>query len=499
MPEYPSTEPTFRQPVAYLRLAGPLISGDGIILRMDRYIRSVETEYGLDSAFMVTFNLFDPAFDVIEKVIHIGGSGTYAHFSYGYRDGIMSREYYGLIKNYTSRITPGGTELSIIIQPPNATILQAKPVPGMHFGERKISDAVYFAALSLGIPKNNIFIEETRDVVSVPPFLKGMTFSTWLTEVAGMARPKRETSYGTYSYQFDEDNVFRFATHGVDPQFRMRLYDTYVYGHANDGRVIDFGIVDQRQMMAYSGVGSTAVRHVDLDDPTDGLERYGVNDGAEEAVTEDGGMIDVSDGQGFGRAGGYVDTRISSEYVGSAEEARIRARQAWMLYSGYHFHMEMRILGDPHVLLGDFVYVRIVKRNGQPHFMSGYYSIKRVAHSISRESFVTSITGIRRASSIGDIIAANVTIPTVLGENNSLIGERLLPSIGGSPGDGFVLGAAYYDEEVGHLVVPAGSNIEISSRITTRVPNYVEPPDSDVPGPYTPSTLTQYEAEPEDE
>lgn len=501
MTTYPQQEPTLRQPIATLRMEGKLSSGTGIVLPMHQFIQGVSTEWGLDSAFQVTFNLFDPWFDYVESFIHDNGHGVVGYYSFGWQgqDGIVSQEFTGFLKTYTSRITPGGANLQLIFQPVYAAIGQARPIPGIKFGRREVSDAVDYACEILGIPAENRFIEPTAGEFDIPDLVgvEGVTFSRWLEIVKRMARPKRSViSYGAYVYRFDPDGIFRFSTQGVDAQFRMRLYDTYVYGFANDGRVFNMEIVDNRPTLLYLGSERSVARVADTDNPEDTVEEHDLNEGAEEAVTEEGGVQPGVEDQNLPAA--YAAMPIS-EFLSEEEEARLRIRQRWLLYSGLNFHVNLEILGDPHVTVGDFIYVRVVKRDGTPHFMSGYYSVKRVAHELDASKFTTSIVAIRRASSLGDIVSGAVEVPVRLGPNNQLLGDRVGQSIRVNEDYRFVLGDAYFDDQ-GRPAIRETDNIELSRRISTRIPGYTEPPpDFHVPRPFTPTPMTNQEAEPEEE
>lgn len=506
MSESPLQEPTYRAPSVYLRLTGPTLDREGIILDMHQFIKGVTTEWGIDSTFTVTFELFDPLFDWIERMIHEAGLGTLAHFSYGWADGPMTSGYYGYVKNYSAKITPGGSHVTLTIQPPYASLAAARPT--IRFGydperniqvPQKVSDAVDWACEVLGIPAVDRYIEPTAGLFMIPPIIgyEGMNFTSWLTSLQRLARPDRAGEYGVYSFSFDPDNVFRYASFGTNVTMRMRLYDAYVYGYANDGRVFSLELVDQRPIMAHLGGERSVARHVNTDDPDDGEVEFTQADGAREVAAEGGGYAPALRAQGLSLANGALPVE---EIVSAADEARIRTRQAWTLYSGYSFHLRMTILGDPHIAMSDLIYIRVIKRDGIPHFLSGFYCIKRVAHTISTDSFITEVVAIRRASSIGDLVAANITIPAVLGENRNVIGDASLPSIRMSPNYRFVLGNAYRESDERAHAVFETNNIELSRRLTARMPGYIEPPlDFNVPRPYTPTPRTNHTVIPEGE
>ena len=479
MPTYLPQEPTVRSPIVNVMLEGPLRSSRALVLPMNKYVRGLNMEWGVNSSFSVRILLFDPDFDIIERYIHTGGLGTRCVYSFGWRDLIVSREYQGLIRTYGTSITPGGTELEFTIQSPNAAKGAARPT--VHFGRMSVEQAVRKACTAIGIPEQDQIIEPTdKTPLLIPDLLgyDGMTFIRWLEEITPLARSQQGADYGAYSWAFDPDGAFRFTTQSRADRFHTRLYDAYVYGFANDGRVMNMSLLDQRVLISMLGGEFTSGSSFDTAEAQ--LLRTDID-------PETGLLTTVNDGPGNAPVAADQDVPYTSwavnDIVESDIEARLRATSQWRLYNTYNFQIQMQILGDPHLRWGDFIYIRVVKRDGTPHFLSGYYSILNITHEISQGNFTSTLRLIRRASYLGDLERSNVTVTEELGLSE--IG-RGLPSIDVSPAYRFQLRRHHYLEtqrtvegetqavsEVG--LGDVVDTLELSNRITARIPDYTPP------------------------
>lgn len=474
MPYHPSQEPTYRKPIITVRLTRGGFFNSGLNLPMHKYIRGFNMQWGVDSSFSVTLRIFDPEHDTVERFLHASGAGTHVRYSFGWRDGSVSQEYVGLVKQYASKVLPGGSEIEFTIQSPISAAAAARP--DIVFGLRRVDDAVNFVCQEIGIPFKNRVIEPTVDtLLQLPDFLgsEGHTFKFWLSEILEYAHSARGNDYGPYTYRFDPDGKFRFTTIARTDGLNMRLYDTYAYGFASDGRVLDFELIDVRPLMALTGGQYVVSRTVDPDKPEDHRDVVDPTGGlavtSTEAATQ-GIAANQAEDQGVSSEQAQAPT---DDIVIDNSEAIIRAVSKWRLFTGYNFSVTMTILGDPHVRLGDFVYVRIVKRDGTSHFMSGLYLIRNIVHDMDDTKYTTALTMMRRGSFIGDVQQARVTLPSSLAQQL----DRNLPGFNVSPNYRFQLGRYYYSETTGQIVFPedGGENFELSPNITTRIPDYVPP------------------------
>lgn len=476
MPYHPLQEPTYRKPLITARLNRDGFSG-GLNLPMHKYIRGLNMQWGTDANYAVTIRMFDPEYDTIERFLHAAGLGTEVYYSFGWRDGEFSPEYYGLVKQYASKFLPGGNEIEFTVQSPQSALSMARPE--IVFGVQRVDDAVNFVCKELGIPENDRIIEPTiATPFRIPDILgrDGDTFSSWLGKISEMATSARGNDYGAYTWAFDPDGTFRFTTTARRDGVNMRLYDAFSYGFASDGRIIDFELMDIRPQMTHAGGDYVVSRTINPDDPIDQSHVTDTATALNETPTESpsqGMPVNQSTEQGLPSDYAHAPT---DEIVTDVNESILRGVSRWRLYTGYNYKVNMTILGDPHIRIGDFVYVRIVKRDGTPHFMSGLYHIINVIHDIDESKFTTALLMLRRGSFIGDTLNSKVVLPASV--NSQL--DRNLPGLSVSPAYRFQLGRYYYSETLTEVAIDEddGEYLELSPKITMRLPSY-EPP---IPG-----------------
>jgi len=418
---------TYRFPVVELRVINPFSGEEDQILQSDM-LQGFKYEFGVHKAFTATFDLFDPNYDFLENLIHGGGFGTVFKFRWGWSHERLSPWYEGLVKYYETRYSAGGESVNVVIQSPYASLSYVKR-DVVFPGEQTVDDAVHAAALAAGIPEDDIVIEPTNgERFTIHPWTGslGQTFRGWLDTIKPLARPRDQGS-GSYEAWFREDGKFEFSTTRYG---RFRLYDAYVFGFASDGRVLSVSLSDQRPMMSLAGAGENVVRFANPDDP----DAADVASVAEREARERGTVMDGSSFSSVLEQLGIISGgQVTQEDLSiNQREAEFRALQRWRLYAEYNFIIDVELIGDPLIRLRDTIYLRLLKRDGTPHYMSGYYTIRSVEHDVSRDNFVTRIQGIRSAISGRDLAEAGVTTFDLMGSRSALE-MRGLPAVSFSP------------------------------------------------------------------
>lgn len=414
-----------------------------IALTQDRFIKKFSYEFGVNQSFVAQFDLFDIEFDLVETIVHGGGIGAEALFRFGWRGGPKTVWLSGLLKDYNTTLDPSGEDVTLTVQSPwaNASHVRRDLVfaPGT-----RISEAVFLAARAAGIDEDRILVQDTRALdigtVEIPPWTgqqNNMRFSDWLSQIAELAREEHGGNLdGRYFYDFHIDGTFRFGTSRW--QNGWTLYDSYVFGAVNDGRVKSAALTDARPIMAMLGSDIVNTRFIDPDDVANQQGDVIIDEQfARSQTTSDGRALnDTYDEMGIRDVTGPVSP---AEFAVNAQEAELLALSRWRLYADYTFIVTLEVLGDPELDLHKMIYLRVIKSDRRPHYMSGYYLVRSVEHQITDGSFVTRVEAIRNAVNFGDLAEAGVSTFDLM-QSQSSLEERGRRAIRFSPEEGFEFG-----------------------------------------------------------
>jgi len=90
-------------------------------------------------------------------------------------------------------------------------------------------------------------------------------------------------------------------------------------------------------------------------------------------------------------------------------EAQALARSRYMLHAQYMFRASMTILGDPTLTaLNKFVYVRIMRNDAKPHYLSGVYRVVGIEHELGVGEYDTTLQLLRHAVMAKDLKLSGV-------------------------------------------------------------------------------------------
>ena len=374
---------------------------DDLHVPQHKYLTGFNYEIGVEQLYTATFNLFDPDFDKIEMFIYARGLGTVATFRFGWMTDAgedMSPWYRGILKDIETEVTVSGSNIVLTVQFSVAQLLYVRNLSGQGYGGRRVvSDVVHDVCTALGIPPDKRMIEPTSPIpVVTAGWRYGHTFAMFLREMSEIATPPRVNSTGTYSYSILEDGTFVFSTLGYREKYS---HDTYVYGYLNDGRVLNFSLSDVRPILQNVGGTSVDALYVDYDNK---IQSRVVTDDPE---IQDAGRTSRDVSAIYERIG--VPQRYPEPVVEeSSSSAEIRALQRLRVYTNWSYMAEATVLGDPTIPLRGYLRWNIMKPNGAPMYMSGYYLVVGMRHEISLSGYTTWLRLIRNAVNAGDIAAA---------------------------------------------------------------------------------------------
>jgi hypothetical protein len=348
------------------------------------FVQEFEVESSTKSAYSGSITLFDEG-DTLENLFLVSGLNRRVRFRWNWSDlGLASAPLFvGSILRYTPTFMPQGIQFVLEIIPTSLMSAVVKRTPPRSFAAgRLISDIVQQIADENGWPttdvRGNPTIEPTATSLDQPFNGSDESDVRFINE---QLREQAENAAGVggYSFCFDTFGAVHFHTKTFLPSKVRR----YVFGRDLAGEVLSFTPTDTSALAMVAGAGNVVFRGQSSLNAAalakDGTTTTGLSDQPE--VVEESASA-AADFGGTTHAAINLITRDAGELDRLAKDRRERARDLY-------FMAELQVMGTHGVELFDYVDVSYLRRNGQLHYMSGRFRVRKILHSYSSGGWVT--------------------------------------------------------------------------------------------------------------
>lgn len=347
------------------------------------FVESFEIESSTRSAYSGTITLFDQD-GALENLFLVSGLNRRVRFRWNWSDlGLANApQFIGSIVRYTPTFMPQGIQFVLEIVPTSLLgAIMDKRVRSFPAGTI-ISDIVRQIADERGWPTTDVRGNETIEPTGLSidqPF--STTDESDVRFINDQLRKQavNASGVGGYSFFFDTFGAVHFHTKTFLPSRAKR----YVFGRDAAGEVISFTPTDTSVLALMAGAGNAVFRsHSSINAaPTakDATATTGLEDQPE--IVEESATA-VADYGNTTHAAINLMSRDVDELERLAKDARERARDL-------HFLAELQAVGTHGVELFDYVDVTYLRSNGQPHYMSGRFRVRKIQHSFSSGGWVT--------------------------------------------------------------------------------------------------------------
>lgn len=369
------------------------IEADGRVTNIvaNDFLQAIEIEASTNSAWTGQIRLYDRGGDRLEDVTIGSGSLPTVRFRFNWQEfGLQNAPLFeGIVQKPSFVWLPDGILITWEIMARQA-LLPVLDRKTRSFEEGAlISDIVRQIAADRGWPttdeRGNPTIEDTATSIDHP-------FNTSdESDVKFIQQQLREQAVnadgvGGYAFYFDTIGAVHFHT----ANFTRPRVKRYVFGRDGGGEVIQFSPANTGVFAAILGAGKSVVRSTSSLDATQTATDGGVSDGLDgegDVIAAD--AIAVPDlGNGVA-ASMNINARDSAEMLRLAKDRRERA-------SRLQYTADLDVSGTHDVLLFDYINVQYIRRNGQPHFLSGNFLVQKIKHRYDNSGWVTTF-GLTRA------------------------------------------------------------------------------------------------------
>lgn len=347
------------------------------------FVQSFEIESSTKSAYSGSITLFDEG-DTLENLFIVSGLNRRVRFRWNWSDlGLANAPLFvGSILRYTPTFMPQGIQFVLEIVPSSllSTVVD-KRVRSFPAGTI-ISDIVRQIADERGWPTTDVrgspTIEATGLSIDQP-------FSTTdESDVAFINNQLRKQAVnaagvGGYNFYFDTFGAVHFHTKSFLPTKLKR----YLFGRDSGGEVISFTPTDTSLLAMTAGGGNALFRGQSSINAAPVAKDATSTGGLEEQpeVVEESSTAVPDYGETL-HAAVNIMTRDADELDRLAKDRRERARDLY-------FMAELQVVGTHDVELFDYTQIDYIRRNGQPHYMSGRFRTIKIQHSYSSGGWIT--------------------------------------------------------------------------------------------------------------
>lgn len=347
------------------------------------FVQSFEIESSTKSAYSGSITLFDEG-DTLENLFIVSGLNRRVRFRWNWSDlGLASAPMFvGSILRYTPTFMPQGIQFVLEIVPSSLLSALVDKRPRSFREGMLISDIVRQIADERGWPttdvRGNPTIESTGLSIDQP---FSMTDESDVAFINNQLRKQavNEAGVGGYNFFFDTFGAVHFHTKSFLPSKLRR----YLFGRDSGGEVISFTPTDTSVLAMTAGGGNAVFRGQSSLNAApvakDATATGGLEDQPE--VVEESATA-VPDYGNTIHAAINVMTRDAGELERLAKDRRERARDLY-------FMAELQVVGTHDVELFDYVQIDYIRRNGQPHYMSGRFRTTKMQHSYSSGGWIT--------------------------------------------------------------------------------------------------------------
>lgn len=361
-----------------------------ITIPVQQFVQDFQIESSVRAAFSGTVTLFDQG-DTLENLLLTSGLERRVRLRWNWESKGLTNapNIYAYIAQYTPTFTPEGITFSFDLVPTAMPYVDADKRSRAYPEGRKVSDIVREIASERGWSTTDKSgrntVEETDAPMQQPFSSTDETDFKFLHSLLPLA--VNLSGVGGYFMFFDLFGVFHFHTESYFSA-ELRSKD-YIFGKDGAGEVISFTPSDTSAMALAAGAGNVTIRSQSSLDGTQTAKTGTVTGG----LDREPDMIEASSGS-LPDHGSNVQSiinimsRDATELGNVAKFYRSRA-------SGVAVLGEIQVVGTHELQLFDYCNIQYIRRNGQPHYMSGKYQVVRIDHAYNGGAWTTTF-GVRR-------------------------------------------------------------------------------------------------------
>lgn len=385
-------------------------NGQTVSIQPSKYLQSLTIEEPTKGAWTGSMVLFDIDGDTLEDLF---AASTLAQrqvrFSFGWDRGNGVRDarvYQALVTTYQPKFDHMGTELTLELLGRLAIEAVSDKVTRSYAEGTKVSDIVRAIVADRkwrAEQDGKSTIEDTDGTLTKPVSTDNESDLAFiLNQLLPLAVNNNKEPMHCY---IDEDTLHFHSPAFLLPKGKAELAAVYRFSRDQMGDVISFAPQDLALLTALrGGENATYTAVLSKDGTTQVLQS-----------TKDGGpdnVIVANPDEAFLPSQGPGIKAIIR--VAARDEAEFRTEVARMVSSRRNmaFQAVLEVRGTAMVRVMDLVRVEVLKRDGQPHYMSGVFTVYKVSHSISAGSWTTSFELMRggRAMVDGDTAENRVAV-----------------------------------------------------------------------------------------
>lgn len=359
------------------------VGGRSIRIPAHEFVESFEIESAITAAYSGTITLFDSG-DTLENLFLVGGLDRKIRLRWNWEDVGLDRSppFVGTIIRYTPTFMPQGIQFVLEIVP--GSLLEAVTnIKTQSFPEGMlISDIVQQIADERGWlttdERGNPTIEPVGISINQPFSISDESVVKFINETL---RPQAVNAAGVggYVFFFDTFGAVHFRTRGSIPPRKK----SYLFARDSAGEVLLFTPTDTNAIALMAGAGNATFRGQSSSDAAPVVLDATVEGGLEDQpeVVEESATAVMDYGQNL-QAAINLFGRDAFELDRLAKDVRERAKRLF-------FKAELQVIGTHDVQLFDLIDVTYLRKNGQPHYLSGRFNVTKIGQTYSSSGWIT--------------------------------------------------------------------------------------------------------------
>lgn len=390
-----------------------ILPGRTISIPVQQFVQDFQFETNVRQAFTGSITLFDEG-DTLENLLLVGGQYRQVRMRWNWESqGLLNApNIYAAILTYTPTFNTEGITFSFDLIPSAAAAANLAK-RSLAFPEgTKISDIARQIANDRGWKttdkRGRNTIEETQAPLSQPFNSTDESDLKFLNSLIPFATNLGGNS--GYRMFFDLYNVFHFHTAALFSE--TASVKSYVFGKDGSGEVISFAPSDTSTLAFIAGAGNSVYRSQSSLDGTQ-TAKAGTTDGGLDREPDpiEASSASVPDHGNETHSVLNIVSRDSTELANRAKFYRDRALNAMVV-------AELQVVGTHDLDVFDYCDVQYIRRNGQPHYMSGKYQVNGITHNYNNGAWTTTFALTRhgfKSALDSTVTRQNVTTYTVGG------------------------------------------------------------------------------------
>lgn len=361
-----------------------ILPGGTISIPVQQFVQDFQFESSVRQAFTGSITLFDQG-DTLENLLLTSGLSRQVRMRWNWESKGLTNapNIYAAILTYSPTFNTEGITFSFDLVP--------TAIPGTNLDKRsrsypegrKISDIAREIAADRGWNtfdnRGRNTIEETKAPIMQPFNSTDETDLKFLNTLLPLAVSLSDL--GGYRMFFDLYNVFHFHTNSAFSN--TSSVKQYVFGKDGSGEVISFTPSDTSTLAMIAGAGNVTYRG---QSSLDGAQtaKSGTTDGGLDREPDpiESTSASVPDHGSSIHSVLNIVSRDSTELANRAKFYRDRALNAMVV-------AELQVVGTHDLDVFDYCDVQYIRRNGQPHYMSGKYQVNGITHNYNNGAWTT--------------------------------------------------------------------------------------------------------------